>query len=250
MFALPQPSVAPDRTRPPVQTASETPGAYAGVMATPLNEALKPWYGFNGPSEPIELFHGEIGGHGSADCQGTVAFSFSRHPVIEWEVSVPDFKAARKGSLDLTLHTLHRPDGPMPLIGRASGTQCGSSNGGKFGSRHSNLTRIIAHWFNLPDWWCRELISETPDNPDSAYDGRWGFQASSWTITFDKRRDLDEVLKQAKRSNLYVMTHVMELCRTDGKEFSAEDADHVLDALHVGMSFAIGRWAAPPTPRP
>ncbi|MEU6247892.1 hypothetical protein [Glycomyces sp. NPDC047010] len=214
-------------------------------MATPLNAALKPMYGFNGPNEPIELFSGEIGGHGPDNCQGTVAISFSRRPIIEWEVSVPDIRATRRGPLDLVLH---RPDGVMPLVGNASDPQRGLSNGSEFGSRNSKLSRAIAHWFNLPDWWCRDLISDTPDDPDTGYQGRWSFEADGWSITFDQRPDLDEVLKHAKRSNLYVMTHVMELRRTDGSEFSADEADAVLESLHTGMSFALGRWAAPMLP--
>jgi len=44
------------------------------------------------------------------------------------------------------------------------------------------------------------------------------------------------------------MTHVMELCRTDGAAFTAAEAEPVLTALHVGVSFALGRWAAPMLP--
>ena len=40
------------------------------------------------------------------------------------------------------------------------------------------------------------------------------------------------------------MTHVMELCRADGAAFTAAEAEPVLTALHVGVSFALGRWAA------
>ena len=44
---------------------------------------------------------------------------------------------------------------------------------------------------------------------------------------------------------MYVMTHVMELRRVDGAAFTAEEAGPVLEALHVGVSFALGRWTAP-----
>src|SRR4029450_6677737 len=40
------------------------------------------------------------------------------------------------------------------------------------------------------------------------------------------------------------MTHVMELCRADGPAFTAAEAEPVLTALHVGVSFALGQWAA------
>ncbi|MFC9429924.1 hypothetical protein [Streptomyces sp. NPDC056987] len=41
------------------------------------------------------------------------------------------------------------------------------------------------------------------------------------------------------------MTHVMEVRRTDGSLFTADEVDPVLTAMHVGVSFALGRWAAP-----
>jgi hypothetical protein len=44
------------------------------------------------------------------------------------------------------------------------------------------------------------------------------------------------------------MTHVMELRRADGATFTATEAEPVLTALHVGVSFALGRWAAPVLP--
>ncbi len=44
------------------------------------------------------------------------------------------------------------------------------------------------------------------------------------------------------------MTHVMELRRQDGASFTAAEAEPVLAALHLGVSFALGRWAAPMLP--
>jgi hypothetical protein len=47
---------------------------------------------------------------------------------------------------------------------------------------------------------------------------------------------------------VYVMTHVMELRRVDGTTFTPEEAEPVLEALHIGVSFALGRWVAPMLP--
>jgi hypothetical protein len=44
------------------------------------------------------------------------------------------------------------------------------------------------------------------------------------------------------------MTHVMEIRRSDGTAFTAQDAELVLTAMHVGISFALGRWVAPLLP--
>jgi len=44
------------------------------------------------------------------------------------------------------------------------------------------------------------------------------------------------------------MTHVMELRRVDGATSRPADAEPLLTALHVGVCFALGRWAAPMLP--
>ena len=41
------------------------------------------------------------------------------------------------------------------------------------------------------------------------------------------------------------MTHVMAIERADSGAFTAEDIEPVLDALQLGMSFAVGRWVSP-----
>lgn len=40
----------------------------------------------------------------------------------------------------------------------------------------------------------------------------------------------------------------MEIRRADGSAFTAEEAEPVLAAMHVGISFALGRWVAPILP--
>src|SRR5512132_3634116 len=60
--------------------------------------------------------------------------------------------------------------------------------------------------------------------------------------------DHARVWRNLHEAHVYVMTHVMELCRADGAAFTAAEAEPVLTALHVGVSFALGRWAAPMLP--
>jgi len=44
------------------------------------------------------------------------------------------------------------------------------------------------------------------------------------------------------------MKHVMELRRADGADFTPDEAEPLLEALHIGVSFALGPWAAPMLP--
>ncbi|WP_030730202.1 hypothetical protein [Streptomyces sp. NRRL F-2890] len=69
-----------------------------------------------------------------------------------------------------------------------------------------------------------------------------------WTITLDVRPDHKTVMSEACRTAVYVMTHVMEIRRMNGIPFTADEVKPVLSALHMGLSFALGRWVAPAPP--
>jgi hypothetical protein len=73
-------------------------------------------------------------------------------------------------------------------------------------------------------------------------------EAEGWKITLDMRPDHSVVWDDLHRSDVLVMTHVMEMRRSDGAAFTAQDAEPVLTAMHVGISFALGRWVAPLLP--
>jgi hypothetical protein len=70
-------------------------------------------------------------------------------------------------------------------------------------------------------------------------------EVGRWKLTLDVRPDHARVWRNLHQAHIYVMTHVMELRRADGAAFTAAEAEPVLTALHVGVSFALGRWAAP-----
>jgi hypothetical protein len=73
-------------------------------------------------------------------------------------------------------------------------------------------------------------------------------EVGGWKLTLDVRPDHARVWRNLHEAHVYVMTHVMELRRADGASFTAAEAEPLLTALHVGVSFALGRWAAPMLP--
>jgi hypothetical protein len=93
-----------------------------------------------------------------------------------------------------------------------------------------------------------ELTATDDDGTQRWWPGRWIFETDGWKITLDARPDHRRVWQDLHKANVYVMTHVMELCRADGKDFTAAEAEPVLTALHMGVSFALGRFAAPMLP--
>ncbi|MBP5868419.1 MULTISPECIES: hypothetical protein [Streptomyces] len=137
----------------------------------------------------------------------------------------------------------------MSIPGEPRGDGCGWSSGAVFGRADAPLREIIVHWFNLPKWRGQiDLMARTDGSRTNWSGGRWVHETGGWRMTLDVRPDHSRVWSDLHKKNVYVMTHVMELRRVDGDPFTAAEAEPVLKALHIGVSFALGRWAAPMLP--
>lgn len=137
----------------------------------------------------------------------------------------------------------------MKLPAWVRGGSDGWSNGGEFGEPDARISRVLAHWFNLPNWIGPVALSMVKgDGYQHVWRGRWTFNIADWRITFDARPDHSKIWRELHESRVFVMTHVMEMKRTDGTSFSPAEAKKVLSALHMGLSFALGRFVAPMLP--
>jgi hypothetical protein len=210
-------------------------------------ESLSPVYPFGLSGQPIVLHDGPVGGLAATDIPGVVQLSCVPRPSLEWRVDAdaPPFFANRS---DVRL-VLRRWNGDTQVSGVVRGIDGGWSNGAVLGTADAPLKRMVVHWFNLPNWHGPiGVTTATPNGAQTWWTGRWRTEAEGWTITLDVRPDHREVWQDLDAAHVYVMTHVMELRRTDGAAFTAVEAEPVLTALHVGVSFALGRWAAPMLP--
>lgn len=197
--------------------------------------------------QPVQLYRGDIGGIAANDVPGGVELRWTPDPTIVWTVDpgTPPQFINRSDEIPLVLH---RPQGDVRLPGYVRDADGGWSNGTTFGSDNAPLDRVIAHWFNLPNWHGPEILVSDEHGLHHQWRGRLVIEVDYWTITLDVRRDHSAVWQDLHKSDVYVMTHVMEIRRTDGASFTARDAEPVLTAMHGGVSFALGRWAAPMLP--
>jgi hypothetical protein len=225
----------------------------------PLDNFL-PW---QGPSDSIELFAGPmIYRSDQADnlpsVPGKVCFwsrAGSSHiqwsadldaadPAIaeEWQLPEPD---RSPGELRFDFFGQ-----PMTVGAYRQSTDYGWILGGpgQFGSA-SRPVRVIAHWINLRNLGGQTLMRVSGmDGRLQRWMGRWEIDLGPWHITIDSRDDLHHTYRAAKRNYLAVLTHTMEIRQHDDAPFAGEDAASVLEALHLGFSFALNRWAAPLLP--
>lgn len=212
----------------------------------PAGEPLTPVYPYNEPGQAIVLHDGLIGGLGAADVPGRVELTCSNGFNFEWNVGAgasPFF--ANRDEVPLTLS---RRTGDMTMLGVPRNIDGGWSNGAVYGDSATPLTRIRVHWFNLPNWHGPLGLVEKTPRGEHEWSGRWWLEADGWKITLDVRPDYRQVWRELHKTDVYVMTHVMEVRRADDAVFTADEVDPLLTALHVGISFALGRWAAPMLP--
>ncbi|HKR51541.1 MAG TPA: hypothetical protein VJT72_18560 [Pseudonocardiaceae bacterium] len=223
---------------------------YRGCVATtntpPASPPLTPVYPYNDPGQAVLLHDGPIGGLGTTDVPGRVELTCSNGFNFEWKVG--DGASPFFANRDEVSLTLRRSTGDMTMLGVPRNIDGGWSNGAVFGDSKAPLTRILAHWFNLPNWHGPLGLVEKTPRGEHEWSGRWLLEAGGWKITLDVRPDYQQVWRDLHMTDVYVMTHVMEVCRADNSVFTADEADPLLTALHVGVSFALGRWAAPMLP--
>jgi hypothetical protein len=212
----------------------------AGEAVSPLS----PVYAFNEPGQPIVLHDAPVGGLVPLDTPGVVELSCVPDLGVVWKIE--DRSVVGVAGDPVTL-VLRRPDGDAPVTGVWRSRHDGWSNGAVVGQADAPLQRVVMHWFNLPDFHGPIALTRSSE-VDDWWLGRWEMEVGGWKLTLDVRPDHARVWRNLHEAHVYVMTHVMELRRADGASFTAAEAEPLLTALHVGVSFALGRWAAPMLP--
>jgi hypothetical protein len=109
---------------------------------------LLPVYPFNEPGQPIALHYGLVGGLASDDAPGVMELSCRPDPKVIWRIE--DRVEAVAG--DPVTLVLRRPDGDAPVTGVWRSSHDRWSNGAVVGKADVPLKRVVAHWFNLPDF--------------------------------------------------------------------------------------------------
>ncbi|OCC10927.1 hypothetical protein A3Q37_03045 [Streptomyces sp. PTY087I2] len=204
-------------------------------------------YAFNTPGAPVVLYDGPVGRSEGPETPGIVELRFTPKPGLVWRLPQTDHTFDPLPD-DTTLR-IARPYGTAELPAQHCNHQEGWSNGASLGDSQAPLQRLIAHWVNLPALRGQhDLTTRTEGAEHTTHRGRWSHETGGWKITLDIRPDHRSIWKDLHQTHVYAITHVMELSRTDGSVFTADQAQPILQALHMGFSFALGRWVAPMLP--
>jgi len=214
-----------------------------------------PW---GSPDDHFKLFEGPVGlrvsGFDLAQVPGQITFLLRAGSDLDWAVDlsavdaetvsewsrsyVPTERAASQLYFNFLGHSVTAP------TWRTSWDR-GFISPPDRSNQQRTLARAVAQWVNLPDLGGETLLHRVEaDGMWREWRGRWTLDLPPWRVVLDRRKDLDEVYREAKKTSLSVPTHMMQISRSSGV-FSSEDAEHLVGGLQMAFSFALGRWTAP-----
>ncbi len=110
---------------------------------------------------------------------------------------------------------------------------------------HASLARCKFVLVNFPSMWGDKDIRRYP-NPAKPTSGliyqRFQLEANPWFINIIGVDSVMDVHYQLTRRGGSAITHVGNVTRADGRDFSLNDLASLLDALHLFLSFARGSY--------
>ncbi|MFI6155744.1 hypothetical protein ACIBCA_24010 [Kitasatospora sp. NPDC051170] len=193
------------------------------------------------------LYDSELTGFKQGPRQGRVELTFGARPSLEWAVEPREEDCWGLDDNGSAITTVNR----TPAIAFTINTRrnhAGWVNSTELGDQETRLSRLVAQWVNLPLSEGNALLGERHGEHTSPWRGRWSVDVDGWTVTIDQRPDLSDALRTAADQFTSVLTHVMELKRTNGEEFSLTEGREVLECLRVSLSFGFGRKVVPVLP--
>lgn len=224
-------------------------------------DALRPCLPWVPPTDEFRLFTGPLrfvpaGGEPLPAAPGHIDLLLRSGQHLDWHVDLDGQDdhlrhawarragARATGVLSFDLHGC-----PTTLQAHALSTGRGFVAAGRYMLPGAQIDRVVAHIINVPDMRPDVLIGgEGPGGGPLEWHGRRVIDTPPWQLTLDARPDLHDAYHQAKQSYLSVLTHTLSIRRLDGGQFSADEAGQILDDVHIGLSFPLGRWAAPILP--
>jgi hypothetical protein len=211
-----------------------------------IEPQLQPIYPFDTPNNSIVLYDGPVGGLTEDELPGVVELVLGDKPCLRWRVEHdPHEIRPSTGTVELMLRRGER-EWPVTAYGDLVGG--GWINHAELVTPDTQLNRVTVHWINLPSFLGNRRIETESAGESHCWNGRWFMELGGWRLTLDRRHDYDTALAGARFSTLFMLTHVMDIQRVDGEDFSVDSARQLLECLRVSCSFALGRWVAPALP--
>jgi hypothetical protein len=110
----------------------------------------------------------------------------------------------------------------------------------------TNLRRCIFHLFNFPAFFSTTdyLLTHGPDGGGWTRCGQVFLRSGGWQIHIAANGRTDDDDKALKGKRGWKTSHMGEIVREDGSDFTSEQVQDVMLCLYYCLSFAMGRWVA------
>lgn len=219
-------------------------------------QALSPAFDHESPNEPISLYEGEFylsSGGLRVQCTGTFTHEWFPRPRVRFEAKgeaeleelfnldsvALDIPALDSSGTVYLSHLRHGSDRTaFPVAGFVSKpTWIG---------RVRDFDRLLFHLPNFHSYLGDAIQSGSPEaGLRSTWAGRLQLEGSEWRITLDGFSDCADRQEEVSRGGGYVLGHVGEVERADGGSISHQEADEILFATHIFLSFCRSAWCSP-----
>lgn len=204
---------------------------------------------YGAANETVVLYDGPIVVQDLGTRRGTVELSCTPDPKLRWEIEARpgDNICPDRNPRELSLHHAGRD---WRVTGYHNTSHAGWINEAQLGHPDTMLRRVRVNWMNLPAIFGPiGLCASDPDGRTTYWAGRWRLETRGWRITLDERQDYAQATAEARHQRLFVLTHAMEIRRTDDEYFSVGHAADLLEHLRITFSFAFGYWNSSILPR-
>lgn len=199
-------------------------------------------YAWTAPGQSLQIAQGqgEVGSQHVTDL--TLELEFTYDLDVRWSAQVDaDMEETRL----VFQHPTFGPSNASMVVTNVTGSgsnarSCGVLQPVAFQDA-TDPVRVIAHVFNGPDVLGSEVTTRREAGYRHVSRSRIRCESGGWALILDARPDLSAALADAKAAQSTCMTHVAEICRLDGSAFTADQAQCVVDAIGVALSFASGR---------
>jgi hypothetical protein len=129
-------------------------------------------------------------------------------------------------------------DGSIVIVPRYSGLTATLS------SRH--ITQAVFHLFNFPKFFGPDDFVLTTGEPPLQGRQRCDrvlLAADGWKVVIAGTQQTDKLTKALRTNGGFVITHVGQIVRDDGSNFTSDQLAEMLHCIQHFLSFALGRWA-------
>lgn len=156
------------------------------------------------------------------ECEGFVGFDFSDSKT--WSLTIPSFNT----NVDFIPIKISENNGKsvVTLVSKSGLIEKQS---------RSKMARVIFHLPNMPSF----LLLQQ----EKLY-----LQAGEWQIVINPVDNIQEQVKQLKKSGGYTITYIGEIKQSDNKLFNIGEVNELLTCLYYFFSFIMGSWVAPLLP--